>query len=247
MAGTTAAQKRAAIISVSASWLGVPYKWAGTSRNGVDCSGLTMNVYKAAAGISLPHYSLAQAALGKSVTAAQAQAGDLVFFGVPISHVGILLMPGVIRHAPHTGAVVRDESISTIGKPVVGYRNYLGDVGKDDSSGIATGPTAPAASAKGSTSSSSTRNVVSWGDVGGGLLHGAEGLIPGGAAADDAAGMFGHFLSSATGDIGDKVANGLIVSVTWLAALGLGVGLVLIGLGATAKKASGVDVVPIPA
>ena len=40
------------------------------------------------------------------VSADQAMAGDLVFFGSPAHHVGIYLGGGTMIHAPHTGAVV---------------------------------------------------------------------------------------------------------------------------------------------
>lgn len=121
---------RQAILNQSAQWLGVPYKWGKADPAvGFDCSGYTMAVYKTAAGISLPHLAAAQALRGKRVSATAAQPGDLVFFGRAgiASHEGILIADGMLRHAPHTGAVVRDESLATIGVPLICYRNLLGD------------------------------------------------------------------------------------------------------------------------
>ena len=46
------------------------------------------------AGASLPHSAAAQAHYGKAVSLGSIRAGDLVFFGRPISHVGIYLGGG---------------------------------------------------------------------------------------------------------------------------------------------------------
>jgi cell wall-associated NlpC family hydrolase len=128
-APSPASGARAGIVATARSWLGVPYHWAGTTRTGgVDCSGLVMNVY-ATAGIRMPHLAAAQQAFGRRVSAAAAQPGDLVFFGIPASHVGIYLGGGQLLHAPHTGAVVRVESVASVaaslpGSPVT-YRDVL--------------------------------------------------------------------------------------------------------------------------
>ena len=53
-----------------------------------DCSGLTMRAYQTA-GVSLPHSSAAQSRMGKSIPFSQKKPGDLMFFGRPVSHVGI--------------------------------------------------------------------------------------------------------------------------------------------------------------
>lgn len=102
---------RAAVIAEARTWLGVPYRYGGNTRAGVDCSGYTRAVFKKAAGITLPRVSLLQAAAGKATTLARAQPGDLICFGAPVHHVGIYLGGGNIIHAPHTGTVVRVEAI----------------------------------------------------------------------------------------------------------------------------------------
>jgi cell wall-associated NlpC family hydrolase len=117
---------RSSIIATARGWLGTPYRWGGTTRAGVDCSGFVQNVY-AAHGIKLPRVSAAQAGAGRHVSAAKAQPADLVFFGVPAHHVGIVLGGGNMIHAPKPGGRVRVERIAGAvpGSPVL-YRNVVG-------------------------------------------------------------------------------------------------------------------------
>lgn len=122
---------RAAIIATAQSWLGVPYAWGGHDRHGVDCSGLVAQVY-GAHGINLAPPAAAQQLRGKSTVFPQP--ADLVFFGYPASHVGIVLDGGsgrTVIHSPHPGAVVRIETVDSIAKSLPGepvtFRNVLGN------------------------------------------------------------------------------------------------------------------------
>ncbi len=98
---------------IALRYLGVPYVWGGASPGGFDCSGLVMYVY-AQLGISLPHYTVAQWSATEPVSLSAAQPGDLIFFDGE-SHVGIYLGNGQMVDAPHTGSVVRVESIYGFG------------------------------------------------------------------------------------------------------------------------------------
>ena len=91
---------------------GVPYRYA-TSIPGVgfDCSGLTAYAW-GQAGVGLPHQSRAQFAATPRVPISQAQAGDLLFFYSPISHVSIYLGNGTQVHAPSTGKLVSIASVN---------------------------------------------------------------------------------------------------------------------------------------
>jgi cell wall-associated NlpC family hydrolase len=98
--------------SIALQYLGVPYTWGGTSPStGFDCSGLVMYVY-AQLGISLPHYTVAQWNATDPISSPAP--GDLVFFN-GLGHVGIYIGGGRFVDAPHTGSVVRIDSISSFG------------------------------------------------------------------------------------------------------------------------------------
>jgi peptidoglycan DL-endopeptidase CwlO len=97
--------------SIALRYLGVPYVWGGASPSGFDCSGLVMYVY-AQLGISLPHYTVAQWNATQPVSSPAP--GDLVFFN-GLGHVGIYIGGGRFVDAPHTGSVVRIDTLSNFG------------------------------------------------------------------------------------------------------------------------------------
>ncbi len=101
----------AAAASIALRYLGVPYVWGGASPSGFDCSGLVMYVY-AQLGISLPHYTVAQWNATDPISSPEP--GDLVFFN-GLGHVGIYIGGGRFVNAPHTGSVVRIDSMSNFG------------------------------------------------------------------------------------------------------------------------------------
>lgn len=82
------------LISTAKSFLGVPYKWGGTTPAGFDCSGYTQYVF-ASQNITLPRVSIDQYRVGTPVAFNDLIPGDLVFFtlvsGKQVSHVGIYL------------------------------------------------------------------------------------------------------------------------------------------------------------
>jgi len=88
--------------------LGSRYMFGAAGMVYWDCSGLTMRAL-GAAGISVPHSAAAQTGYGKYIPLNQIRPGDLVFFGQPITHVGIYFGNGQMVDAPHTGARVRIE------------------------------------------------------------------------------------------------------------------------------------------
>lgn len=98
---------RVSLVSYATQFVGNPYVWGGTSlTRGADCSGFVLSVY-ANYGVYLPHSSRAQAGCGTSISASEAQPGDLFFYsnGGGINHVAIYIGNGQIVHAssPTTG------------------------------------------------------------------------------------------------------------------------------------------------
>ena len=102
--------------------IGDKYVFGAAGMTTWDCSGLTMRAFQNA-GVSLPHSSRAQYSYGKSVKRSELKPGDLVFFGRPISHVGIYIGGGKMVHAPRSGSRVKIASASNLGrKPYIGAR-----------------------------------------------------------------------------------------------------------------------------
>lgn len=67
------------IVLYAKQFLGLPYRYAGYSKRGFDCSGFTSYVMKNF-GISLSQSSSAQARQGEAVNLDEVQKGDLLFF-----------------------------------------------------------------------------------------------------------------------------------------------------------------------
>ncbi|WP_055491891.1 C40 family peptidase [Streptomyces sp. TP-A0356] len=94
--------------------LGKPYVYGATGLSSYDCSGLTSRAY-GAAGVSIPRTSEEQANAGTRIySEGDLKVGDLVFFYGDLHHVGLYAGNGTVLHAPHTGAVVRYESMGNM-------------------------------------------------------------------------------------------------------------------------------------
>ena len=91
---------------------GTPYLWGGITGAGIDCSGLTQNVFLAR-GVTLPRDAHQQAGHGHVIDPAERRAGDLLFFRSRdrdrIGHVGLLADADTMVHSTiDTGGVTRE-------------------------------------------------------------------------------------------------------------------------------------------
>ena len=93
-------------------YLGVPYRYGGSTPRGFDCSGYTRYVY-AKVGVHLPRRASQQRRAVKYVR--YPKPGDLTFFhsGGKVYHVGIYAGNHYVYHAPRPGQRVKRERIWT--------------------------------------------------------------------------------------------------------------------------------------
>ncbi len=98
-----------AAVAYAMAQVGKPYCYGGAGPSCFDCSGLTMMAW-AQAGVSMPHGSLAQAAMFPRVPNNALQPGDIsVYHGG--GHIGIYVGGGVTVSATHTGDFVRVQPV----------------------------------------------------------------------------------------------------------------------------------------
>ena len=98
MAALGAEDRIVTLIDSAYSYIGTPYKWAGTSRSGMDCSGFVSTAFSAI-NVPLSRSSIEMSTQGKDIPLSQAEVGDLLFFKTTrkrnrISHVGIVVGVG---------------------------------------------------------------------------------------------------------------------------------------------------------
>lgn len=101
------------MIAEVATWVGVPYRYGGTTRAGADCSGLVFSVYRNAYQLTLPRTTEDLARHARRIGRRRLEVGDLVFFRTTnrrkITHVGIYLGRDKFIHASTSlGVIVSD-------------------------------------------------------------------------------------------------------------------------------------------
>ncbi|MBO4587252.1 MAG: C40 family peptidase [Bacteroidales bacterium] len=90
------------------SWLGVPYKYGGTDRNGIDCSAFVGTIYKQVYGVTLNRTANDMLRNVTLIAKSKLREGDIVFFtnrNGKVSHVGIYLKEGLFAHASTSNGV----------------------------------------------------------------------------------------------------------------------------------------------
>lgn len=101
--------KELALYAFIDDWLGVKYKYGGTTKNGVDCSGFTNLLYNNVFKKELPRSSSDIAAVTKNVAKKELSEGDFVFFSIrsnKVDHVGIYLANNRFVHASTSKGVI---------------------------------------------------------------------------------------------------------------------------------------------
>tara|TARA_R110001592_G_scaffold5171_4_gene28656 strand:+ start:1615 stop:2124 length:510 start_codon:yes stop_codon:yes gene_type:complete len=93
------------------NWMNTPYKYAGNTKKGIDCSGLIKNIYSQIYNLKLSGSSNYIYAQTKEINdKSQLKEGDLLFFKInkkQISHIGIFLKDGYFVHSSvHKGVTI---------------------------------------------------------------------------------------------------------------------------------------------
>lgn len=106
---TSAPSGDTSIVDSAEAYLGVPYKWGGTTDKGMDCSGFVQKAYEDA-GYSIGRTTQLQAREGKEVETYAP--GDILCFGRSrwnIVHTGIYIGDGKFIHSSSPEGVIVSE------------------------------------------------------------------------------------------------------------------------------------------
>ena len=112
--------KADAIIAYAKTFLGVPYRWGGTTPSGFDCSGF-INYIFGNFGFSLVRTSFGLAELGETIKLSDIQPGDLMFFkgsnvnSTSVGHVAMVIevTPTAIKFIHSANSGVRIDNFKT--------------------------------------------------------------------------------------------------------------------------------------
>jgi len=91
-------------------WYGAPYRYGGTTKDGIDCSAFVESIFMTAFGVTLPRTARDQYKATRHISRTQLQEGDLLFFNTRggVSHVGIYLQNNKFVHASVSGVTISD-------------------------------------------------------------------------------------------------------------------------------------------
>lgn len=89
-------------------WMETRYQYGGTSKKGIDCSGLSGQLMRSVFTIDLPRSAREQYNISSRIGKEAMQEGDLVFFNISrgISHVGVYLGDNYFVHASLNNGVI---------------------------------------------------------------------------------------------------------------------------------------------
>lgn len=93
-------------------WIGTRYKYSGSTKKGIDCSGFVSEMYRSTYCINLMGGSKDIWQTVKPIEKCDLQEGDILFFKIKrgqISHVGVYLGNNKFAHASvHSGVIISD-------------------------------------------------------------------------------------------------------------------------------------------
>ncbi|MDB5015928.1 MAG: glycoside hydrolase [Mucilaginibacter sp.] len=90
-------------------WIGTPYRFGGSSKNGIDCSAFTKELYSQVFNMDIERNSRDIFSMVSPVDRDDLKEGDLVFFKIhsrKISHIGIYLGNNRFAHASSRGVAI---------------------------------------------------------------------------------------------------------------------------------------------
>ena len=95
-------------------WIGIPYRWGGTTRRGIDCSAFVQQYMRSVLDLDLSRTTAAQRYHGVHVSRADLVPGDLVFFRRRSTrHVGVYLGDNEFIHASSSRGVTISKMSNT--------------------------------------------------------------------------------------------------------------------------------------
>ena len=134
--GGDSSKSNSGLVSYAKQFMGIRYKWGGTTTKGFDCSGFTQYIMRHY-GVSIPRVSREQAQGGVSVKKDSLRVGDLVFFARSasnrtINHVGIYVGSGNFIHSSSggggKGVTISNLNSGSYSRRYVCARRYLKSV-----------------------------------------------------------------------------------------------------------------------
>ena len=91
------------------AWMGTPYKYGGTTKEGVDCSAFVGHIYQEVYQRRLHRVANDMQQDARLITKSELREGDIVFFTNSkgrVSHVGIYLKDGLFVHSSTSRGVI---------------------------------------------------------------------------------------------------------------------------------------------